>query len=569
MREAVIRKWLEKTRPEDSAELEKQVENEPNEIEDAFSKALSFGTGGLRGIMGIGPNRMNIYTVGQATQGLSDYLLSIYASPSVVLCRDSRSHGEDFVRIACEVLAANGIKTFVFPRVEPTPALSFAVRFLNCSAGINITASHNPASYNGYKVYGPDGCQITSSAANAIQIAIDKVDVFDDVKSVEFQDAQSSGLIDWVDDDVLAGYISGIVDFGESVSVIDGDLSLVYTPLNGVGAECVSKVLTKIDINDFLIVPEQAQPDGDFPTCPSPNPEIRDALELGLDYCKNTSKELLLATDPDADRLGVAIVDDEDYEVFNGNEVGILLLDWLCKALISSGKSLEDKVVVTTIVSTTLADALAKKYGFELRRTLTGFKYIGEQIGLLESCGELSRFIFGFEESCGYLAGTQVRDKDGVMACMLVCQMTRWYKNQGISLREALDSLYEEFGYYRTELISVDGDGVQSLRQLEDRVSHLRINPPEEVGELKVLNITDYRDGVRMPIVNSHYDVEVQMLEPSNVLEIMLENNCKVMIRPSGTEPKVKAYLFSFAESSCEASKILQRLSESVHQLLA
>lgn len=564
----LIETWLNKIELADSIELRNSLQTDISSVEDAFSQSLAFGTGGLRGLMGIGPNRMNIYTVAQATQGLSDYLLSNFDNPGVAVCRDSRNMGKEFVEVVTGVLTSNGIRVKVFPRVEPTPALSFAVRTLRCSAGINITASHNPAAYNGYKVYGSDGCQITPQAARKIQKAINDSDIFEDVQCLTFDEAVQTGLVEWIDDEVLENYISGIVDYDASVKEIAGELNLVYTPLNGVGLECVTEVFSQIGIEDYQVVSEQAMPDGNFPTCPSPNPEIWEALELGLKLCKKTQPDLLLATDPDADRVGVAIPHDGDYTILTGNEVGILLLDWLCKMLVQSGRSVEKRVVVSTIVSSALADALAMKYGFELRRTLTGFKYIGEQIGLLELEGELDRFLFGFEESCGYLAGTQVRDKDGVMASMLICQMTRWYRAQGQSLHEVLDAIYHEFGFYRNSLVSVSCAGAQGMEELADTISELRANPPSEIAGLKVIQLVDYASGLEMPILNAMDTADLQRLEPSNVLEFRLERENKIIIRPSGTEPKAKAYLFTKADAPAEADALLCKLRQSAVEML-
>lgn len=565
--ESLVDAWLSKIEPADAAELTNSLEVDALDVEDAFSQSLAFGTGGLRGMMGMGPNRMNIYTVAQATQGLANYLLSSFDNPIVAVCRDSRNMGERFVKKAAGVLAANGIATRVFPRVEPTPALSFAVRALGCEAGINITASHNPAVYNGYKVYGPDGCQITPQVAQTIQGAIEDIDIFEGVRCLDFDEALEAGFVEWIDDEVLESYLLGIVNYDEAIEEIEGEIGLVYTPLNGVGLECMTKVFSQIGIDDYRVVSEQAMPNGDFPTCPSPNPEIRESLELGLKLSEEAHPDLLLATDPDADRVGVAVPCGGDYEILTGNEVGVLLLDWLCRMLIQSGSSPEGKVVVSTVVSSALADELAVKYGFELRRTLTGFKYIGEQIGLLESVGELDRFLFGFEESCGYLAGTQVRDKDGVMASMLICQMARWYRARGASLHEVLDAIYREYGFYRNALLSVSCEGVLGMEQLADTISGLRKNPPRTIAGLEVVRVIDYAAGIDMPILNGS-GTGLQKLEPSNVLEFRLEDDNRVIIRPSGTEPKAKAYLFSRSESLRGSEERLASLRAASLELL-
>lgn len=565
---ASIKRWIERIDQEHLRELRALLDSGDAMLVDAFDKTLSFGTGGLRGKIGVGPNRMNEYTIGQVTQGLSDYLLEQFDKPVVAVCRDSRIMGREFVGTAVGVLAANGIKALVFPRVEPTPALSFAVRRLGCVAGINITASHNPAEYNGYKVYGSDGCQITVRAASAIQSIIKEIDIFDDVKCVSFDRAFEIGLAEWIDDSLLAEYVFGIVNYDESIKEIRENLSLVYSPLNGVGFECVSSVLEGIGIDNCAVVSEQEMPDGRFPTCPYPNPENYDAMKYGLKLCKENNSDLFLATDPDADRVGVAVRHDEDYEILTGNEVGILLLDWLCKMQLVSGRSLDDKVAVTTIVSSSFADALAEKYGFELRRTLTGFKYIGEQVGLLESEGKVDCFFFGFEESCGYLAGSQVRDKDGVLASMLICQMARWYKKQGLTLYEAMQGIYEELGFYLNDLVSVSCDGGAGMQHLDEQIDSLRTNPPEIIMGLDVVQIIDYNKGVQMPMINQKPQDYGQMLPPANVLEFRLSGDNKIIIRPSGTEPKAKAYVFAYSPDATEAEEILAGLKEAATAML-
>lgn len=391
------------------------------EITDSFFRELTFGTGGLRGKLGLGPNRLNVYTVGKATQGLSDYLNDSFDNPTVALCRDTRHGSEEFVRRVAEVLAGNGIRSYLFDRVEPTPALSFAVRELGCSAGVNITASHNPAAYNGYKVYGADGCQITVEAAEAIQAAIDPVDCFDGVKAMPLDEALESGLVQWIPERVLDRYLD------ETLKVSTGEdcsgLRIVYTPLHGVGLECVSRVLEGIGVDEVVTVEEQCVHDGDFPTCPYPNPEVREALKLGLEYCDRVKPDLLLATDPDTDRVGIAVPHAGEYKLLTGNEVGLLLLDFLADKAAEGGREMSREVACTTIVSAPMADDIARARGFELRRTLTGFKFIGEQVGVLESESREGDFLMGFEESYGYLAGTSVRDKDAVVASMLICEL--------------------------------------------------------------------------------------------------------------------------------------------------
>lgn len=548
-------------------------------LKDAFYRDLAFGTGGLRGIIGAGPNRMNVHTVARATQGLADYLNARFDSPSVAIARDSRNLGAEFARTAAEVLAANGVRALLYPRVEPTPALSFAVRDLSCSAGICITASHNPAAYNGYKVYGADGCQITAQVARDIMAAIERVDVFDGPARMPFSQAEAGGLAAWIGDEVLDRYIDatqavsrGATGAEGTVSSATGEmgaLSVVYTPLNGAGLECVSRILERIGVDDVTVVPEQAEPNGDFPTCPYPNPEERAALELGLALCERERPDLLLATDPDTDRVGIAVPHGGEYMLLTGNEVGILLLDYLCGARERAGVGLEGAVACTTIVSTAMADALAADRGFQLRRTLTGFKYIGEQIGLLEAAGELGRFLFGFEESYGYLAGAHVRDKDAVVASMLICEMARFHRAAGRDLADAMESLYERYGWWKNGLVSVGYPGADGSERMREIMEGLRSRPPAEVAGLAVEAVVDYAAGAPMPVVNPHAGDAPQQLPPADVLELRLAGGNKLVVRPSGTEPKVKAYAFACGSDSADAGALLARLEGAARELLA
>jgi phosphoglucomutase len=587
-----LERWIANVTDEERPELE-ALRGDAEAVTDAFYQDLSFGTAGLRGVVGLGSNRMNVYTVGRATQGLADYLNETYGPGpdgsgncdvplrqdgvrprlAVALCRDSRHGGEEFVRTAAGILAANGIHAYVYPRIEPTPALSFATRDLACAAGINITASHNPAEYNGYKVYGPDGCQITSEAADRISAAIERIDYFTGVKKMDFDEAIAAGLVSWTGDDVLERFLDAV--YGESLADGEdaGDLKLVYTPLNGTGLECVSKILDRIGVTDISVVPEQAEPDGDFPTCPYPNPEFREALERGIELSEQVHPDLLLATDPDADRLGTAVKDGDDYTLISGNEMGVLLLDYVAQRRAARGEDLSHDVAVTTIVSSTMVDALAREYGFELRRTLTGFKYIGEQIGKLESVGEASRFIFGFEESYGYMAGTHVRDKDAVVASMLVCEMAEMHKRNGRNLAQAIRALYEKYGWYRNRTISIAYPGAEGAERMAQLMSGLRCETTSSIGGLAVTDVVDYEKGAPMPVVNGHPDSSdpaetPQMLPPANVIEFALEGGNKLIIRPSGTEPKIKAYLFAKGRSVDEADAILDKLEAAARLVL-
>lgn len=534
------------------------------EREDAFYRDLAFGTGGLRGRLGLGPNRINAYTVGKATQGLADYLRSKYEKPSVALCRDTRRGSEELVRRTAEVLAGNGIPSYLFDRVEPTPALSFAVRELGCSGGVNVTASHNPAAYNGYKVYGPDGCQITVDDARAIQAAIDPVDCFDGVKAMPFDSALGEGLVRWAPEEVLDRYLAEVLEVstGEDCS----GLRVVYTPLHGVGLECVSRVLEGIGVAEVVTVSEQCVQDGGFPTCPYPNPEVREALELGLEYCGRVKPDLLLATDPDADRAGIAVPHDGEYRLLSGNEVGLLLLDFLASKASGSGADMAREVACTTIVSAPMADDIARACGLELRRTLTGFKFIGEQVGLLESEGREGDFLMGFEESYGYLAGTSVRDKDAVVASMLICELAAHWKKTGMDLYEAMERLYEEYGYWSSSLLGQAYEGPEGASDMAAMMSGLRDHAPERIGGFAVAERIDYAQGAPMPVVNP--SDEPRRLPKADVLEFRLAEGSRVLFRPSGTEPKAKAYVFAKGSDRSESESKLAALAADAKSIL-
>ena len=561
------RYWLEHANAEETKELE-ALHQSSEDLQDAFYRELSFGTAGLRGIIGIGPNRMNIHTIGKATQGLANCLVAHFEAPSVCIARDSRRKGETFVKAAASVLAANGVHVFVFPEIQPTPTLSFAVRDLGCSAGINVTASHNPAEYSGYKVYGQDGCQIASDAASEIQESIDTLAFFDDVKSVDFDSALDEGLIEWIGDDCVDRFIDAVA--AQSVedpnSEYEDKLKVVYTPLNGTGLKCVLRILERVGIDDVTVVPEQRDPDGNFPTCPYPNPEDRAALSLGLKLCDEVKPDILLATDPDADRVGIAIPHNGEYVLLSGNEVGVLLIDYLCQRRKDRGEDLSRKLAVTTIVSSLMPDAQAEEFGFELRRVLTGFKYIGGQIALLENSGRPDDYMFGFEESYGYMSGTHVRDKDAVNACMLICQMAQWHKSRGFDLVEAMDQLYQKYGYYLNKTVNISYPGSAGAAKMSEIMHRLRIDPPKEIAGLPVQQFTDFANGVAMPVINP--SGEKQTLPKADVLAFSLDDGVKVLIRPSGTEPKIKAYVFAKGASRAEAQEQLDMLAEAATQLL-
>ena len=526
---------------------------------DAFFQDLAFGTAGLRGTLGAGTNRMNIYTVGRATQGFADYLNANFENPSVAIARDSRNKGELFVQVTAAILAANGIVTHVYPKISPVPTLSFAVRDLGCSGGICMTASHNPAAYNGYKAYGPDGCQITSEAAKAISAAIANTDAFSGVKTMDFDEAVASGMVKWIDDAVLERYYDAVLSKSVSTlsaeQVAEAPLKLVYTPLNGTGLVPVTTVLERAGITDITVVPEQREPNGDFPTCPYPNPEIREAMQKGIDLCEEVHPDLLLATDPDADRVGVACKDGDDYTLLTGNEMGVLLLDYIARMRSERGEDLSDKVAVTTIVSSAMVDALAAEYGFELRRCLTGFKYIGDIITELSDVGQVDRFIFGFEESYGYLSGDHVRDKDAVNASLLICQMAQDYKLRGMNLAQAMRALYEKHGWWLNRTVSVSFPGAAGAETMRGIMAKLREQAPSELAGRAVEAVVDYEGGVNG-------------LPSANVVEFDVEGGNKVIVRPSGTEPKIKLYVFAKDADRAAADALLDALEAAGRELL-
>ncbi|HIV21622.1 MAG TPA: phospho-sugar mutase [Candidatus Scatomorpha stercorigallinarum] len=543
-------RWLERA-VDDSDLIEELRGLDPDggEVSDRFYRDLAFGTGGLRGVLGAGTNRMNIYTVRRATQGLCAWLKASGGTPSVAIAHDSRIKSNLFAREAARVLAANDVTAWIYPRLEPTPALSWAVRYFHCGAGICVTASHNPAKYNGYKVYGPDGGQITLEAAEHVQAAIDSTDPFDGVALADFDAAVADGRIRYIPEQCLEDFLDAV----QKLSLSGGaeDLSVVYTPLNGSGLECVSKILSRIGVKDVTVVPEQEHPDGRFPTCPYPNPEEREAMQRGLELCEKLHPDLLLGTDPDCDRMGSAVPEGDGYRLLTGNEMGVLLLDYICRRRMELGTMPEKPVAVTTIVSTDMADAVAAEYGVELRRVLTGFKFIGEQIGLLEAEGHGERFLFGFEESYGYLSGSHVRDKDAVNASMLCCEMAAWYKKQGMTLADAIRALYEKHGYTCCAVKSFAFEGEGGMERMAAVMDSLRAAPPAEIAGRAVTGRTDYQTGEGVALE----------LPRSNVLEYRMDG-AKLIVRPSGTEPKIKVYLSARAESMERAQEIDGELAQ-------
>lgn len=561
--------WLENA-VEDrdlTAELE-SIKNNEDEIYDHFYTALKFGTAGLRGIIGAGTNRMNIYVVRQATQGLANYVLKKYGNGSVAISHDSRIKADLFMNEAARVLAANGIKVYITSELQPTPVLSYLVRYFKCQAGIMVTASHNPAAYNGYKAYGEDGCQMTDVAANTVYDEISKLDMFKDVKIADFDEAVKSGMIEYVDESVYDTYLEKVMEQQVNPGICNGaDLKVVYTPLNGTGNKLVRKVLGKIGVNDVVVVPEQELPDGNFTTCPYPNPEIKEALAKGLELCEKEQPDLLLATDPDADRVGIAVKDyDGSYRLISGNEDGVMLTNYILSCKKASGKLPEKPVVVKTIVTTKLINKLCEKYGCELKNVLTGFKYIGEVILNLEKKHEENRYLFGFEESYGYLSGTYVRDKDAVVASMLVCEMAAYYKKQGKSLAEVIDGLYEEFGYYLNQTYSFEFDGAAGMQKMSDIMTAVRDNTPKSIAGYDVVKVSDYFLRKETDVATgSVTDID---LPKSNVIALHLADDNAVIIRPSGTEPKIKLYITSVGKDKDNAAEICEKLVVASKEIL-
>ena len=549
------------------AELE-SIKNDENEIYERFYASLKFGTAGLRGIIGAGTNRMNIYVVRQATPGLANYVLNKYGKGAVAISHDSRIKADLFMIEAARVLAANGIKVYITKELQPTPVLSYLVRYFKCQAGIMVTASHNPAAYNGYKAYGEDGCQMTDVAATAVYDEICKLDIFNDVNTVEFDKALESGMIEYVDESVYETYLDRVMEQQVNPEICkDADLKVVYTPLNGAGNKLVRKILERIGVTDVTVVKEQELPDGNFTTCPYPNPEIKEALAKGLELCEKEQPDLLLATDPDADRVGIAVKDyDGSYRLITGNEDGVMLTNYILSCKKANGTLPEKPVVVKTIVTTKLINKLCEKYGCELKNVLTGFKYIGEIILNLEKNHEENRYLFGFEESYGYLSGTYVRDKDAVVASMLVCEMAAYYKKQGKSLAEVIDGLYDEFGYYLNKTYSFEFEGAAGMQKMSDIMSSVRENMPETIDKYKVVKVSDYLLKKETDITTGkNSDIN---LPKSNVISLNLEGDNAVIIRPSGTEPKIKLYITAVGSDKAVAEAICESLVKSSKELL-
>lgn len=554
--------WCENAKEDADLQTElADIKDDNDAINDRFYRDLEFGTGGLRGVIGAGTNRMNIYTVRRATQGFADYLNQEYQNPSVAISFDSRIKSDVFSKAAAEVLAANGIKVHIYKDLMPTPCLSFAVRALKCQGGIMVTASHNPAKYNGYKVYGEDGCQITLRGAEIILEKINSLDMFSGVKSSVFDEELAKGNISYIDDEVIEDFYKNVLAEGINTDLCaSSGLKVVYTPLNGTGNKPVREILKRLGITDVTIVKEQENPDGNFTTCPYPNPEIREALEVGLKYCNEVKPDLLLATDPDCDRVGIAVPDGDGYALFSGNEVGAMLLEYICQQRIAKGTMPENPIAVKTIVTTDIVNLIGKEYGVKIIDVLTGFKFIGEQIGLLEAKGEENRYIFGFEESYGYLSGGYVRDKDAVNASMLICEMAAYYRTQGISLIQARENMYKKYGVFLQTLHSFTFEGESGMKKMAEIMTSLRNDPPAEIGGLKVVKIDDYQTSISKDLVS---ETAIELTLPkSNVLAFFLEGGSKAIVRPSGTEPKIKTYFTAKKSTHDEAASLETALAE-------
>lgn len=561
--------WLEKATadPDLKKELESVKGNE-EEISDRFYRCLEFGTAGLRGVIGAGTNRMNYYTVCQATQGLADFLNKHFEKPSIAIGYDSRIKSEYFSIEAAKVLAANGVKVYLYKELQPTPCLSFAIRYFKTSSGIILTASHNPAKYNGYKCYNSNGYQMTDEEAAETYGFIQKVDYFTGIKSMDFDKAVQQGLIEYMGDEVIEAFLDEVVKQCVNPGICEkANLKVIYTPLNGTGNKPVRKVLDRIGVKNVYVVPEQEMPDGNFPTCPFPNPEIKQAFECALKMAEEIKPDLLLATDPDCDRVGIAVLDENGgYKLMSGNEVGAMLLNYLLSQKKEKGTLSPSSIAVKSFVSTDLAEVIAKKYNCTFKNLLTGFKYIGELITQLEAQGKADEFVMGFEESYGYLAGTHARDKDAVVASMLICEMAAYYKTQGKSLAQVMDSIYDEFGYYFNTVASYTFEGAAGMEKMAAIMEDLRMEMPYQFAGLEVTVADDYKTSVS---TNRADDTETEIeLPKSNVLAYTLKGGNKIIVRPSGTEPKIKAYITAIGETKEQAKEIADALLAEADELM-
>ena len=548
-------RWIVNATADDDIVAELKTMDD-KKIEDAFYRDLIFGTGGLRGVIGAGTNRINVYTIAKASQGLSNYLRKNFVEPSVVIGYDSRIKSDVFAKVAASVFAVNGIKVNIWPVLMPVPTVSFATRYLHASAGIMVTASHNPGKSNGYKVYGADGCQITTEAANEILTEIEKLDIFLDVKTSIFEVNVAKGNIQYISDNVYTAFVEQVkrqsVLFGEKVNK---DIAIIYSPLNGTGLNPVIRTLQGTGYTNITVVKEQERPDGKFPTCPYPNPEIKEAMRLGMEYARKYNADLLLATDPDCDRVGIAVKNKMgEYELLTGNQTGLLLLDYICSQRIKHGKMPTDPVMIKTIVTADMGEQIASYYGLRTINVLTGFKFIGEQIGKLEQENKAESYVFGFEESYGYLTGSYVRDKDGVVGSYMICEMFSYYATKGISLLDKLDELYKTYGYCLDTLHSYEFGGSAGFAKMQSIMQIFRTGI-KEFGSKKVIKLLDYASGLND-------------LPKSNVLKFLLEDNCSIVVRPSGTEPKLKIYISVSAENKEETECVEEEICKNAERYL-
>ncbi len=551
----------------DLVEELKQIEGNEEEIFERFYRNLEFGTAGIRGVLGAGTNRMNIYVVREATQGLANYLNKKYKNAQVAISYDSRIKADVFAKEAAMVLAGNGIKVFITKELQPVAVLSYCVRSLKCQAGIMVTASHNPAKYNGYKCYGDDGCQMTDESADAVYGEIQNVDCFNTVKLADFDKSIESGIISYVDNSTYDDYLENVKAQTVNEGICENsDFSVVYTPLNGAGNVPVRRILDMIGVKNIHLVKEQELPDGNFPTCPYPNPEMKEALQKGLDLCYEVKPDLLLATDPDADRVGIAAKDGDGYRLMSGNETGVMLTNYILSCKAQQNKLPLNPIVVKTIVTTVLTNKICEKYGCELVDVLTGFKYIGDVILKLEEKQEENRYIFGYEESYGYLSGTYVRDKDAIVASMLICEMAAYYKKQGLTLSQVMDSIYEEYGYYKNTTLSYSFDGASGMEQMKKIMNDLHNEDVTEIAGFKVTKVSNYEKSIAKDIVSG--EQTVINLPKANVISYTLENNNAVIVRPSGTEPKIKLYITAVGKNLDDANEITKNLQKHGENML-
>ncbi len=557
--------WLEGTK--DNAEIHDEllaIKDNDDEILDRFYRNLEFGTAGLRGVLGAGTNRMNTYTVCQATQGLADYLNSKYEKPSVAVGYDSRINSDVFSKQCAEVLSANGIKVYIYPNLIPTPLVSYAVMRLKCQSGVVITASHNPSKYNGYKCYDPAGYQMTEEAASETYSFIQKVDMFEDVKKIPFEEGIEKGLIEYISDNIIEEFYSLVLKKPINPEAVkESDIKIIYTPLNGTGNIPVRTVLSRAGFKNIMVVPEQEMPDGKFPTCPYPNPEIKQVFECAIAMTKEEKADLLFATDPDCDRVGIAVLTNGEYVLLSGNDVGVLLTEYMLSARKEKGILPENPAMTKSFVSTPLVDRVAAKYGCKVTDVLTGFKYVGEFISNLEN---EDRFIMGFEESYGYLIGTHARDKDGVAASLMVCEMAAYYKSKGKTLVDVLEDIYAEHGCCVDKLYNFVFEGASGMVKMKEIMTETRNNPPEELAGLKVLKVSDFDEGMIKDTLTG--EKEPLALPKSNVLAYALPDGNSAIVRPSGTEPKIKVYIAGYGKTKAEAEKTAEELGAAMKKLL-